>query len=70
MNYYGKPDFEIRQQADYFHVVCTKCQEACELDFKGYDPAIPLIEITCPKCGSKGPTKLHMGGHGFGKARQ
>jgi hypothetical protein len=67
MNYSGKPEYEIRQVSDYFHVVCVACGEACELDYRGYTGAIPQIEITCPKCGSTGHRKLHMGGHGFGE---
>jgi hypothetical protein len=67
MLYNGKPDFEVRQVSDYFHVVCTKCGEACEMDFKGTSGAIPEIEITCPKCGSTGQRKLHKGGEGFGR---
>jgi hypothetical protein len=67
MLYEGKPEYEVRHVSDYFHVVCTKCGEACELDFRGYNGAIPQVEISCPKCGSPGSKKLHMGGHSFGK---
>jgi hypothetical protein len=50
--------YEIRPSGDYLHVVCAKCREACGLDFKGRDPSMVLIEITCPKCGSSGKWKL------------
>ncbi|HEX9254654.1 MAG TPA: hypothetical protein VF938_03880 [Candidatus Angelobacter sp.] len=65
MAYYGKPDYEVRQVSDYSHIVCGKCSEVCELDARGFDGAIPTIEITCPKCGSTGVRKLHKGGSGF-----
>lgn len=65
MNYSGKPEYEIRQMSDYFHVVCGKCSEACDLDAQGFEGAIAKIEITCPKCGSTGARKLYKGGRGF-----
>jgi hypothetical protein len=67
MKYFQPAMFKIVPSGDYLHVVCEKCGEASELDFKGYDPSVPLIEITCQKCGSSGKWKLWMGGHGFGK---
>ena len=70
MEYHQEPMYKIVPSGDYLHVVCIKCGEACELDFKGYDPAVPLIQITCPNCGSSGKWKLWRGGHGFGKAAQ
>src|SRR5260221_3583265 len=65
-----KPDFEVHQVSDYCHVVCGLCHEACELDFSGYNGAVPEIEITCPKCGSTGKRKLFKGGLGFGRDGQ
>jgi hypothetical protein len=67
MQYLQPTIFKIVPSGDYLHVVCEKCGGASVLDFKGYDSAVPLIEITCPKCGSSGTWKLWMGGHGFGK---
>jgi hypothetical protein len=64
---YQEPMYHIIPSLDYLHVVCVKCKVPCEMDFKGYDPAIPLIEITCPNCGPSGKWKLFQGGHGFGK---
>ena len=58
--------FRIVPNGDYLHVECETCREASELDFKGYDPVVPLIEITCPNCGSSGKWKLWRGGLGFG----
>ncbi len=46
--------YEIVQSGDYLHVVCPVCREGCRFSFKGYDPSIPLIEITCSYCGSSG----------------
>ena len=65
--YYQDPKYHIIPSLDYLHVVCAKCKAACSMDFKGYDPAIPLIEIVCPNCGSSGNWKLFNGGRGFGK---
>ncbi len=30
--------YEIIPSGDYLHVVCVKCEESCELDYKGRDP--------------------------------
>lgn len=69
MDYIQKPMYEITPSGDYLHVVCAKCGDACELDFKGRDPVMVLVEITCPNCGTSGDWKLHKGGDGFpGKA--
>ncbi len=57
--------YKIVPSGDYLHVVCVKCDEACQFDYKGLDPTIPLVEITCPKCGSSGSWKLHGAGSGF-----
>jgi hypothetical protein len=57
--------YEIRPSGDYLHVICVNCKEACELDFKGRDPVMLLVGITCPKCGTSGEWKLHKGGEGF-----
>ena len=51
--------FTINPNGDYLHVVCVKCGESCQFEFKGYDPTSPLSEITCPKCGSSGKWKFH-----------
>ena len=57
--------FEIVPSGDYLQIVCVKCRSDCELDFKGLDPSIPLLEITCPKCGTSGDWKLDRAGQGF-----
>lgn len=62
---YQKPKYHIVPSGDYLHVVCAEHGEACELDFRGRDPIMVLIEITCPKCGSSGDWKLWKGGDGF-----
>jgi len=51
--------YNIVPSGDYLHVVCVKCDEPCKVDYKGLDPVIPLVEITCPNCGSSGKWKLH-----------
>jgi hypothetical protein len=63
--YYQDAMFEIRPSGDYLHVVCVKCKEACEMDFKGRDPVMVKIEIKCPNCGSTGDWKLYRAGFGF-----
>ncbi len=63
--YFQEPMYKIVPSGDYLHVVCVKCNEGCTLDYKGLDPSIPLVEITCPKCGSSGEWKLHNAGRGF-----
>ena len=59
--------YKIIPSGDYLHVVCVKCGESCEMDYKGRDPIMVLVEITCPKCGSSGDWKLYRGGFGFGE---
>jgi len=65
MTNFQKPTYKIIPSGDYLQVVCEKCGEVCEFDYKGLDPIIPLIEITCPKCGSSGKWKLDKAGMGF-----
>lgn len=67
-NYHQKPMYEIVPSGDYLHVVCVNCRESCELDYKGRDPSMVLIEITCKNCGSSGKWKLQDAGMGFGEA--
>jgi endogenous inhibitor of DNA gyrase (YacG/DUF329 family) len=57
--------YKIVPSGDYLQVLCGKCGETCEFDFKGLDPAIVLVEINCPKCGSSGVWKLEKAGTGF-----
>jgi hypothetical protein len=57
--------YTIVPSGDYLQVVCVNCDETCEVDYKGLDPSIPLVEIICPKCGSSGEWKLDKGGSGF-----
>ena len=57
--------YKIIPSGDYLQVICDKCGGVCELDYKGLDPAIVLVEITCPKCGSSGEWKLDKAGTGF-----
>lgn len=61
---------KIVPSGDHLQVICEKCGEACELDYKGRDPVNVLVEITCPKCGSSGEWKLDKAGLGFGDRRQ
>ena len=68
MEYHQKPMYHIVPSGDYLHVVCAKCNEQCELDYKGRDPVMVKVEITCPNCGTSGEWKLHKAGFGFGEA--
>jgi len=65
MEYHQKPMYHIVPSGDYLHVVCAECGEQCEMDFKGRDPVMVKVEVTCPKCGSSGEWKLHRAGNGF-----
>jgi endogenous inhibitor of DNA gyrase (YacG/DUF329 family) len=65
MQYHQKPMYHIVPSGDYLHVVCAKCGEQCEMDYKGRDPSLVKIEVKCPKCGSSGDWKLHRAGMGF-----
>ncbi len=65
MEYHQKPIAKIIPSLDYIHVVCEKCGEVCEVDYKGLDPSVPLLEIRCPKCGDLGTWKLWHFGMGF-----
>ena len=62
---FKKLAYKIIPSGDYLKVVCENCGETCEFDYKGLDPAIPLVEITCPKCGPSGEWKLDKAGTGF-----
>ena len=54
--------YHIIQAVDYLNVKCAKDGQTCQINYRGLDPLIPLIEIVCPKCGSGGVLKL--GGKG------
>ena len=57
--------FAVRKSGDYIQVVCPTCGQACELDFLGLDPSIPLIRITCKLCKNSLEGKLDRAGSGF-----
>lgn len=57
--------YKIIPSGDYLQVICDKDGETCTLDYKGLDPAIVLVEISCPRCGSSGEWKLDKAGDGF-----
>jgi ribosomal protein S27E len=67
MTNFQKPKYTITPSGDYLQVNCIRCGDVCDIDFKGFDPCIVLIEITCPKCGSSGNWKLDKAGLGFYK---
>jgi len=69
MEHHPQPMYEIVPRADSLHVVCVTCRETCSLDYKGLTSSIPVIEITCPICGSSGKWKLERAGPGFRKHR-
>jgi hypothetical protein len=70
MEFQQEPLYHIIPSLDYLHVVCAKCKQQCELDYKGRDPSMVLIEITCQTCGSSGEWKLHRAGDGFPYSRE
>ena len=45
-----------RQSGDYFNIECEKCGGPTDIEYKGLDPSVPLIKISCPKCNKKGMT--------------
>ena len=53
----GATAYHIVVRGDYLHIVCPACGLTCALDFKGFDPSVPLLEITC-SCGSSGNLKI------------
>jgi len=53
-----QPMYEIIPIENFLHVVCATCRGTCSLDYKGLESSIPVIEITCPVCGSSGEWKL------------
>jgi hypothetical protein len=57
--------FAVRESGDYIQVVCPTCAGACEVDYLGLDPAIPLIRITCRVCKNSLSGKLDQAGEGF-----
>ena len=66
MDYHRKPIIKLIPSIDYIHFVCGKCEEeACEVDYLGLDPSIPLLKFKCPKCGDLGTWKLEGAGQGF-----
>jgi len=60
-----QPMYEIIPIENSLHVVCVTCRGTCSLDYKGLESSIPMIEITCPVCGSSGKWKLEQAGPGF-----
>ena len=65
MMYLGKPRLELYPQGDYVHFVCPKCKVACEVDYEGLEPVMPVLKFTCPKCGDLGRFKIHAAGMSF-----
>ena len=57
--------FAVRESGDYIQVVCPTCGEACEVDYLGLDPSIPLIKISCRICKNSLEGKLDQAGKGF-----
>lgn len=57
--------FTVRESGDYIQVICPTCGEACEVDYLGLDPSIPLISITCQACKNSVKGKLDRAGSGF-----
>lgn len=40
------------ESADYFVILCQKCNTPTENEYLGGDPEIPYFRATCQKCGS------------------
>ena len=57
--------FAIRENGGYIQVICPTCGEACEVDYLGLDPSIPLIRISCRLCKNLLEGKLDRAGGGF-----
>lgn len=38
------------KSGDYLEFYCSKHHAKCHLAYKGLDPAVPLLELTCPTC--------------------
>jgi hypothetical protein len=65
MQYHQRPICLIVPSGDYLHFLCAKCGGLCEVDYKDLDPAIPLIQLKCQKCGDLGKWKIWNTGAGF-----
>jgi hypothetical protein len=62
---FQNPTYTIAPSGDYLQVNCVRCGDACEFDFCGFGPGIPLVKVTCPNCGGSGKWKLDRAGLGF-----
>ncbi len=46
------------ESADYFNIVCDKCDQPTKNEYLGWDPVVPYFKATCEKCGTTGQWKL------------
>ncbi len=65
MPYVGNPFCEIVQTGDYMTFFCWKCKAACDVDYLGLGGPIPIMKVTCPKCGELSESKVGHAGLGF-----
>jgi hypothetical protein len=45
---------------DYLEFYCSKHDTTCHLEYKGFDPGVPFVELTCPTC--KQPKQFKLDG--------
>lgn len=38
------------KSGDYLEFYCSKHDVKCHLEYKGWDPSVPFVELTCPIC--------------------
>ena len=44
-------EFYIESKSgDYMQFYCSKHDAECHLEYKGWDPGVPFVELTCPTC--------------------
>jgi hypothetical protein len=47
-----------KTSADYFNVLCAKCESTVEIEYLGFDPSIPHFRATCKQCEETATLKL------------
>jgi hypothetical protein len=52
------PKFTVTKQVDYLDIRCEQHpEEFARMAYVSDDGPVPMIEISCPKCGTLGPLK-------------
>ena len=47
-----------RTANDYFAIMCANCDAPVEIEYLGFDPAVPHFQATCKKCNESAQLKL------------